>query len=97
LLEANCPGILSAIADKLADSVGSTRKFVEFTLHFLPPAPTIRPPKSFQVDWGSLAFRKMLRTTRIDRKLFIRACPFQRRCAKLRPRSPRHRELASVQ
>ncbi len=62
LLEENCPSILAGIADELADSVGSTRKFVEFALHFLPPAPTIRPPEGFQIEWEPVAFAKMLRT-----------------------------------
>lgn len=62
MLEENCPSILANIADELADSVGSTRKFVEFIRHFLPPAPTIRPPEAFQVEWEHVAFAKMLRT-----------------------------------
>ena len=62
LLEKECPSTLAIIADEFADSVGATRKFVTFTLRFLPPAPQVRPTEGFQIEWEHAALRRMLRT-----------------------------------
>jgi hypothetical protein len=61
LLEQHCPDVVEEIANELADSFGATRKFVEFTLKFLPCAPEVRPPEGFQIPWDEIAFAKMLR------------------------------------
>jgi len=40
-------GLSAEVAESVADSLGSTKKFVDFVMAFLPPAPSLRP-----ADWG---------------------------------------------
>jgi hypothetical protein len=48
------------VADMLADRIGSTKKFVEFCLNFLPSAPEERPPEHLQIDWNPVFLRRAL-------------------------------------
>jgi hypothetical protein len=54
--------ILETVATHTADSLGSTRKFVEFVLRFLPDPPQLRPPEFAQFKWESSNLKKALRT-----------------------------------
>jgi hypothetical protein len=51
LLEAGGEELLSKVANQIADSLGATRKFIDFILEFLPEPPSKRPPEIFQVSW----------------------------------------------
>ncbi len=42
---------INKIAELLANICGSTKKFVNFTLEFMPPASAKRPPPAFQHSW----------------------------------------------
>jgi hypothetical protein len=61
-VEERCPDLLPTIADEFADSIGATRKFVDFTLNFLPPPPDIRPAEEFRIPWNLEQLRRSLRT-----------------------------------
>jgi hypothetical protein len=60
-VEARCPDLLPIIAEKFADTIGATRKFVDFTLRFLPLPPEPRPLECFQVAWDQEHLRTCLR------------------------------------
>jgi hypothetical protein len=53
--------VLPMVADHVADSLGSTRKFVDFVLRFLPEPPASRPPEWAQFRWESDKLKKSLR------------------------------------
>jgi len=61
VIRARCPDLLEYIADELADSMGATRKFVEFLLHFLPDGPAKRPPEAFQVPWTGEGLKPLIK------------------------------------
>jgi hypothetical protein len=61
-VEERCPDLLPTIAEELADSIGATRKFVEFILTFLPPLPDMRPAEGFRISWDPEELRRSLRT-----------------------------------
>lgn len=46
----NVEGLAERIADEFANTVGSTRKFVDFLLAYIPPPPPKRP------EWGEIAW-----------------------------------------
>lgn len=46
-------GLAERVANEFVDSIGATRKFVEFLINHLPPPPDIRPAEAFQVEWTS--------------------------------------------
>lgn len=52
--------LVAEVADHIADSLGSTNKFVNFTLEYLPPPPTERPAWP-RVEWEDEAMRRGLR------------------------------------
>lgn len=54
--------LATRVAEMLVDSLGVTKKFVDFCLTYLPPAPPIRPPEENQVPWDESALRRELRT-----------------------------------
>jgi hypothetical protein len=60
-IEANCPHLLPIIAEKIADTMGATRKFVDFTLAFLPSPPERRPESAFQVLWEPEHIKKIMK------------------------------------
>lgn len=51
LRQAGGEGLLEEVAEDVADSLGATRKFVEFCVEFLPAPPATRPAQAFQVQW----------------------------------------------
>jgi hypothetical protein len=59
--EARCPELLPLFADGFADSLGATRKFVDFILNFLPPPPGQRPHEAYRVAWSPEPLKASLR------------------------------------
>jgi len=53
--------VLEKVAGEIAESLGSTRKFVDFVLTFLPSPPPVRPPEGFQHPWETGEIRETLR------------------------------------
>jgi hypothetical protein len=77
LLEAKCESILPDVAKMLADSFGSTRKFVDFLIEFFPRRPSRRPRAVYQRRWNKEEFRKDLKTIYNHRsKALHRGTPF---------------------
>ena len=60
-IEERCPDLLLIVADQIADTIGATRKFIAFTLRFLPPEPPLRPEKWLQVVWEEADLKRSLR------------------------------------
>ena len=60
LEDAQIPELLDKVAEQIADSLGSTRKFIGFVMQFLPPAPEKRPPVGFQFRWDQKEMKKVL-------------------------------------
>jgi hypothetical protein len=61
-LENNCKeGMLSQVAELIADSIGSTKKFVDFIMNFLPSEPPVRPPGFIQHSWDHQEMRRSMR------------------------------------
>lgn len=54
--------ILEPLAELLAPYLGSTKKFVDFLITFLPAPPAARPPSFAQVPWAVPDLRGRLRT-----------------------------------
>lgn len=53
--------LVSVVAGHIEQSLGATKKFVEFVLHFMPPVPTNRPSEAFQVSWNTDSMKKIMR------------------------------------
>ena len=53
--------LIAKVANIIAPLCGSTKKFIDFVLHYLPPAPAKRPSESSQVPWDSNSMEKVLR------------------------------------
>lgn len=53
--------ILPRVAEHIADSLGSTRKFVDFVLQHLSGPPDLRPPIWEQFEWTDINLKKALR------------------------------------
>lgn len=49
------------VAEMIADYMGSTKKFVDFCLAFLPDPPAPRPPEWCQLPWADREMRVALR------------------------------------
>jgi hypothetical protein len=60
-IEARCPELLPLVAAGFADSIGATRKFVDFILNFLPGPPEKRPHIAYQVAWSPEFLKPSLR------------------------------------
>jgi hypothetical protein len=52
--------LLDFVASQIVPTLGATKKFVEFTLEYLPPPPDARPMESARISWGRTAMRKTL-------------------------------------
>lgn len=52
--------LISGIADILSNLTGSTKKFLNFCLYFLPDAPEKRPLKFQQIEWTEQSWKKIL-------------------------------------
>lgn len=55
------PEILSTVARHIADSLGVTKKFVDFIIEFLTPPPSARPPEWCQYCWEATNIREGMR------------------------------------
>jgi hypothetical protein len=54
--------LLGDVAAEVGHLFGATKKFRAFLLHHLPPPPTARPARIFQVDWSRSRMRAHLHT-----------------------------------
>jgi hypothetical protein len=54
-------GVLAEVARQIADSLGSSKKFVDFVVCFMPSPPPDRPPLPYQFFWDETEIRKALR------------------------------------
>lgn len=54
-------GLATKVADKFADSIGATKKFVDFLMRFLPRPPKQRPAEGIQVEWTHSNLEKVFR------------------------------------
>lgn len=54
--------LVSKVAPLIADYMGSTRKFIDFLLDFLPDPPSKRPPEHAQHPWDKKSMKKSLAT-----------------------------------
>jgi hypothetical protein len=48
------------VANQIADSLGATKKFIDFVLQFLPNAPSLRPHEFVQQPWDTKSMKKSL-------------------------------------
>ncbi len=53
--------LIQKVANILVDYIGSTRKFVDFILEFLPEPPRIRPAVHAQISWKSEDIKKSMK------------------------------------
>jgi len=53
---------LALVAAELVPYLGATRKFIDFVLAFLPPAPDVRPVEYYQYSWTPRAMKRGLGT-----------------------------------
>jgi hypothetical protein len=53
--------VLRTVAEHLADSLGSTKKFVDFVIEFLPEPPSVRPPPHCRISWEVAPMKKAVR------------------------------------
>lgn len=60
LLGLNNAEVLIHVAEEIADSLGATRKFLDFVLNFLPPEPENRPPLG-RIEWTTGPLEKILK------------------------------------
>ena len=54
--------LAESVAELIADSLGSTKKFVSFIMNHIPPAPAIRPAEWGQASWEKEKLTTALRT-----------------------------------
>lgn len=54
-------GLSSKVAELIADSLGSRKKFVDFIMKFLPSAPSVRPAECAQHSWEPRQMKKTMR------------------------------------
>lgn len=54
------PGLHAEIAKELAPLLGSTNRFIQFVVKYLPDPPLRRPPPAFRHDWSQAAIKKTL-------------------------------------
>ena len=52
--------LVSRVAELIAPYMGATKRFVDFTLRFLPTPPPMRPPEYQQHPWNQSALKKSL-------------------------------------
>lgn len=58
ITEASSRELAEKIANAIEPSLGATKKFVEFSLAFLPQPPQKRPLAAFQIEWEPAALKK---------------------------------------
>jgi hypothetical protein len=52
--------ILPLVADTFAESMGATKKFIDFCVAFIPEPPTEPPPEWAQFSWERIPYRKAI-------------------------------------
>jgi hypothetical protein len=52
--------LATEVAEMIGGSLKATQKFIEFTSHFLPGPPDLRPPEAFQLSWEEAALRSAI-------------------------------------
>ncbi|MBP8055091.1 MAG: hypothetical protein KA314_04585 [Chloroflexi bacterium] len=62
LQEKGGDGFVQQVADLIADKLGSTKKFIDFIIEFLPKPPQDRPPEGFQIQWSKSGMKELLTT-----------------------------------
>ena len=53
--------LATLVADEFADSIGATKKFVDFLIKFCPAPPKQRPFEHYQVEWTPSNLKKVFR------------------------------------
>lgn len=53
--------LVAQVAKEIESSLGATKKFIQFSLRFLPSAPERRPTEAFQISWLKEPMKAMLR------------------------------------
>ena len=48
------------VAEFIAPTLGATKKFIDFTMHFMPDEPSYRPEEWLQVKWTKTGLKKVL-------------------------------------
>ena len=61
LNKCDVPGLVDRVAAEFADTIRSTRKFIDFLLEHLPPPPSKRPLPWAQLSWQTSDLKKALR------------------------------------
>jgi hypothetical protein len=86
--------LLQRVAEILADSFGSSRKFLDFLHSFLPSPPPVRPPAYAQLEWEWAALQRSLRRVYTCRSNALHSgIPFPwPMCASPRPVQGAHEE-----
>ena len=59
------------IAEFIAHTLGSTKKFIDFTSHFMPNEPNERPSEEQQISWKMSELKKILRKIYSYRSRFL--------------------------
>lgn len=52
--------LVQCVALQIEKSLGATKKFVDFTMHFFPEPPKERPREEFQISWDKKCMKKVL-------------------------------------
>jgi hypothetical protein len=60
LREAGGDALVEKVARMIAPFMGSTRKFIDFVLKFIPEPPSQRPEDDFRFDWNAQSLEGML-------------------------------------
>jgi hypothetical protein len=60
ILEIGGSEVHEIVADELARNLQATKKFLGFSVEFLPQPPPERPPAYAQIDWKKKSVKKML-------------------------------------
>jgi hypothetical protein len=67
------PGLCERIAIEFADSIGATKKFVDFLIEYLPEPPEKRPPAWAHVNWSRDDMRAAFTKIYAQRSLALHA------------------------
>jgi len=54
-------GLIERVAEEFSDSLGTTKKFTDFLLEYMPEPPATRPELFGQVEWSELNLKKIMR------------------------------------
>jgi hypothetical protein len=60
LKDTGIPELPERVAEKIAPSLGATKKFIDFVLEFLPDPPAVRPPNWMQLSWDRRSMKDSL-------------------------------------